>query len=70
MNKPPTGKRRRRRSIRSSAKPYMLVSRALDGRVHTEQFKSAADLRSRLVGSSSKRQPVSLNELIDLLESC
>jgi hypothetical protein len=70
MKRPPAANRRRRRSIRSTATPYMLVSRALDGRVHTEPFKSAADLHSRLVASGSKRQPVSVNELIDLLESC
>jgi hypothetical protein len=70
MRGPSAGNRRRRRSIRSSAKPYMLVSRARDGRLHAEQFKSAADYRSRLVSSDPKRHPVSMNELIDLLESC
>jgi len=70
MRRPSIGSRRRRRSIRSSAQPYMLVSRALDGRLRTEQFKSAADYRSRLVTPGAKIQPVSLNELIDLLESC
>jgi hypothetical protein len=45
----------------------MLVSRARDGCVRIERFKSAADYRFRLVASGSKRPPVSLDELIDVL---
>jgi hypothetical protein len=62
------GNEKRRRSIRAHAKPYMFVSRTPDGRCRTEVFTSAAAYRSRLSASLSKARPISLNELIDVLD--
>jgi hypothetical protein len=59
----------RRRSDRSPAKPYVLVSRGPDGRVRAERFKSAAEYRFRLVTAGATARPVSLDALIDLLNA-
>jgi len=46
----------------------VLVSGARDGLVRIERFKSAAAYRLRLMRAGEKNQPVSLAQLIDILE--
>jgi hypothetical protein len=64
----PKDARRRRRAIRSPADPFVLVSGARDGLVRIERFKSATAYRRRLMRVGAKNQPVSLAQLIDILE--
>jgi hypothetical protein len=46
----------------------MLVSRAPDGRVRTERFASAAEYRFELGASGPTKDPITVDELIDLLD--
>jgi len=46
----------------------VLVSRAPDGRLRTERFASAAEYRRQLTAACSTARPVSMDELIDLLD--
>jgi len=62
------GRPRGRRSGRLPVNPYTLVSQAPNGHLRTERFKSAAEYRVRLVGLGSGERPVSLDELIDVLD--
>jgi len=70
MHRRSADRRRRRQSTGSRANPYVLVSAARDGRLRVERFKSAADYRDCLAAPGATKQPVALDELIDLLESC
>jgi hypothetical protein len=63
-----TDKSRRRRPAHPPAKPYAFVSRGADGRLRTERFKTAAEYRVRLEALASKAHPISLDQLIGLLD--
>ncbi|HEX7138434.1 MAG TPA: hypothetical protein VF219_11330 [Vicinamibacterales bacterium] len=61
------GKQRSHCSSRPPAKPYAFVSRGPDDRLRTERFRTAAEYRVRLA-SAAKDQPISLDQLISILD--
>jgi hypothetical protein len=59
---------RNRAEKNARSRPYMLIFRGPDDRLHTEQFEDAAAYRARLGARRSHEGSVSIDDLCDLLD--